>query len=110
MAFPLFAPRRVLPGGEPDAGRVPLPSNTRTHGPQARGREVAALLLWTAAVFLGLALGSYIGSPGNEGAGVVPLSLGQNWVGPVGEACARGLVTLLGVVAWAMPLEMMLIG
>jgi DNA segregation ATPase FtsK/SpoIIIE, S-DNA-T family len=71
---------------------------------------VAALLLWTAAVFLVLALGSYAGSPGNEGAGVVPLSMGQNWVGPVGEACARGLVTLLGVVAWAMPVEMMLIG
>jgi DNA segregation ATPase FtsK/SpoIIIE, S-DNA-T family len=112
MAFPLFAPRRVVPGVDAEAGRVPLPSNTRTLGPHARGREVAALLLWTAAIFLVLAMASYAGSPGTQGLGVAaaPLSLGENWVGPVGEACARGLVTLLGVVAWAVPFEMMLIG
>src|ERR1700722_17064554 len=111
MVFPLFAPRRVVPGVDAEAGRVPLPSNTRTLGPHARGREVAALLLWTVGIFLVLAMASYAGSPGTPGSGAAPpLSLGENWVGPVGEACARGLVTLLGVVAWAVPFEMMLIG
>ena len=47
-----------------------LPPNTRAPsviGAQpptfARGREVAALVLWTFAVFLGLALASYAGDP-----------------------------------------------
>jgi S-DNA-T family DNA segregation ATPase FtsK/SpoIIIE len=88
---------------------APLPPNTRTHGPHARGREVAALLLWTVAVFLLLAMGSYAGAPSTEGS-VAPAVSGANWVGPVGETCARGLVTLLGIVAWAVPVEMMLIG
>src|SRR5262245_30680216 len=69
---PVFLPRRE--GGRPlhhprnDAG--PLPANTRTQavlGAQphtfARGREVAALLLWTLAVFFALALASYAGEP-----------------------------------------------
>jgi S-DNA-T family DNA segregation ATPase FtsK/SpoIIIE len=112
MAFPLFAPRRLLPGGDPDAGRALLPVNVRTAGPHARGREAAALLLWTAATFLALALGSYAGSPGPLAPGVTapPVSWGPNWVGPAGELCARSLVTLLGLTAWAIPLEMMLIG
>jgi S-DNA-T family DNA segregation ATPase FtsK/SpoIIIE len=72
---------------------------------------VAALLLWTAATFLALALGSYAGSPVTAGAVVaLPQSTGPDWVGPVGGTCARGLVTLLGLVAWGLPLEMMLIG
>jgi S-DNA-T family DNA segregation ATPase FtsK/SpoIIIE len=117
MGIPLIAPRRLPDGYAPpspgsDSGRgppLPLPPNTRTHGPQARGREVAALLLWTVAVFLLLAMGSYLGAPAIDGATPTTLS-GPNWVGPVGETCARGLVTLLGVVAWAVPVEMMLIG
>jgi len=58
---PLFLPpRRPLE----------LPANTKRPsvlGSQpptfARGREIAALLLWTFAVFLGLALASYAGEP-----------------------------------------------
>ena len=60
---------------------------------------MAALLLWTAATFVALALGSYAGSPATPGAAVaLPTSTGPNWVGPVGETCARGLVPLLGLV------------
>src|SRR5215472_12711743 len=111
MAFPLFAPRRPI-----DASRVgptgvpPLPPNVRVG--LARGREVAALLLWTGAVFLALALASYAGVPVVEGEGTVAswVVAGQNWVGPAGEACARSLVSLLGVVAWGIALELALLG
>ena len=59
-AEPVFLPR----------GGRGLPPNTRAPNvlgaqPQtfARGREVAALVLWTLAVFLVLALASYAGEP-----------------------------------------------
>ena len=92
MSVPLFAPRRPAPsvlGGDPDAF--------------ARGREALALVLWTFALFSCLALGSFETSD----AGV---SVGANWVGPVGEACARGVASALGIVAWAIPLEAVLLG
>src|SRR5262245_57542021 len=98
MAFPLFAPR-------PASDQGPLPPNTRAPrivGPgavtYARGREIAALLLWTVALFLSLALGSYADS-------------GEaNWVGPVGEVTARALVSAIGIIAWSVPLEAVLLG
>src|SRR4051812_13143374 len=121
---PVFAPRR-------NSALVPPPANTRMPSvigtqPQtfARGREVAALLLWTFAVFLCLALWSYAGDPaaaavaaaalpGADGAPVVPAVagiVGENWVGPVGAAVARAFVTLVGVAAWVVPLEALLLG
>ncbi|MFO0675139.1 MAG: DNA translocase FtsK 4TM domain-containing protein [Polyangiaceae bacterium] len=59
---------------------------------------MAALVFWTLAVFLGLALASYrdVG--------------GEHWVGPVGEVAARGLVSVVGVVAWVLPVELLLLG
>lgn len=72
---------------------------------------MAALLLWTAALFLALALGSFAGAP--AGSAASPLDLfepGRDWVGPVGAAFARGLVALVGVVAWAVPIELALLG
>jgi S-DNA-T family DNA segregation ATPase FtsK/SpoIIIE len=106
MTFPLFAPRRAFA----DTGaREPLPSNIRTHGPKARGREVAALLLGTVGIFLGLALASYAGAPATDGAAALDVPHGADWVGPVGAACAGGLVTLLGWVAYAVPLEVLLL-
>ncbi len=60
-----------------------------------RAREVAALGAWTLAVFLILALASFPD---------------RNWVGPVGEACAQGLASLVGIVGWALPLELVLLG
>ncbi len=97
---------------------VTAPSNSRVGavvgrgaGVHGRGREVAALLLWTFALFLVLALGSYAGDPprGIDAAATVTPP-GENWVGPVGELVARGLVMLVGVVAWALPLELALLG
>ena len=92
MALPLFAPRRPAPsvlGGE--------------HVAQARGREVASLVLWTFAVFSLLALASY--ETNSDG-----VSVGADWVGPVGEWCAHAVVYVVGVVAWAVPVEAVLLG
>jgi S-DNA-T family DNA segregation ATPase FtsK/SpoIIIE len=81
----------------------------RGAGSYGRAREVAALLAWTVAVFLALALATYRGDP----VGAMPLApalAGANWVGPVGAFVARALVSLIGVVSWAVPLELMLLG
>ncbi len=107
MAVTLFAPRRPLNEAGP---REALPANVRTHGPLARGREVAALLLGTIAVFLTLGLASYAGAPPGVDPAAAPAPQGANWVGPVGESCARALVLLLGWVAWGVPLEVFLLG
>ncbi len=106
---PLFLP--------PRRGPVDLPANTKRPsvlGAQpptfARGREVAALLLWTFAVFLALALASYAGEPtvpGQESANPIT---GENWVGAVGAAVARSFVSAVGVMAWVVPLESVLLG
>jgi DNA segregation ATPase FtsK/SpoIIIE, S-DNA-T family len=94
------------------ASAIALPANTRAPHvlgaqPQgfARGREVAALLLWTVAVFFALALASYVGDP------AAPESIvGENWVGPVGAAIARWAVSLVGVMSWIVPFEALLLG
>jgi DNA segregation ATPase FtsK/SpoIIIE, S-DNA-T family len=108
MAFPIFAPRQgAAPSTAPASTTVP--PNTRRDGPRRHpGREVAALLMWTAAIFLTLALASYAGAP--AGPMEEPAVQGANWVGPVGEACARAIVTLVGLVSWAVPLELVLLG
>jgi DNA segregation ATPase FtsK/SpoIIIE, S-DNA-T family len=116
MGLPLFMPRKAVSASPPrdltrDVGRLrPIV------GPQAefaRGREALALLLWMGAVFVSLALASYAGDPKFDPSklaeGALPLS-GQNWVGMVGEVIARGLVSLLGVVAWVVPIELVLLG
>lgn len=92
MAFPLFAPRRV-----------PLDAHASGSREFARGREAAALVLWTLGLFLLLGLLSYRGDPGGGGTG-------PNWVGPVGESVARALVTAIGITAYSMPLELFLLG
>ncbi len=70
---------------------------------------MAALVLWTLALFAALALASYQGDPATGGP-AAPTPPGPDWVGPVGALCARGLVSLVGVVAWGLPLELMLMG
>ena len=55
-------------------------------------------------MFLILGLGSYEHDPATG------QSTGEDWVGPVGSACAHGLVTLIGLVAWTVPLEAALLG
>src|SRR5258706_14190914 len=126
MAFPsLFGARKTaVPGEEPARSEplflprrpIDLPQNTKLPSvlgaqPQtsARGREVAALLLWTFAVFLALALASYAGDPqGTLTAEGQPAVVGENWVGPVGASIARAFVLLVGVAAWVVPIEALL--
>jgi S-DNA-T family DNA segregation ATPase FtsK/SpoIIIE len=101
----------------PQNGR-PLPPNTRAPsvlGAQphtfARGREVAALLLWTLAVFFALALASYAGESAAPAEQVDTATItGENWVGPVGAAVARAFVSLVGVMSWVVPFEALLLG
>src|SRR5579863_6921336 len=105
-------------GGRPPPARVPsdatpaLPVNTRVPtvlgrgaGAYGRTREVLALVLWTLALFLAMALASYRGDP-TAAALSPPTPPGPDWVGPVGALCARGLVSLVGIVAWGLPLEL----
>ncbi|HEY1956422.1 MAG TPA: DNA translocase FtsK 4TM domain-containing protein [Polyangiaceae bacterium] len=88
----LFLPRP--PDNDPPANvKVRIVGAGAAH---ARGREAIALVLWMSATFLTLALASY--------------GAGTNWVGPVGETCAGALVWLVGVVAWALPIELALLG
>jgi DNA segregation ATPase FtsK/SpoIIIE, S-DNA-T family len=81
----------------------------RGAGGYGRMREVAALVLWTLALFFALGLASYQGDPGSVAA-AVPTLPGPDWVGPVGAFGARALVSLVGIVAWGLPLELMLMG
>jgi S-DNA-T family DNA segregation ATPase FtsK/SpoIIIE len=74
----------------------------------ARGREVAALVFWTAAVFLALGLASYAGDPSAQSD--LPPVTGENWVGAVGAVIARFAVNLVGVASWVLPFEAVLLG
>jgi len=112
MAIPLFAPRRALSVDDPN-----LPQNRRIPkvlgsgaGQLAKGREIAALLLWTGAVFLVMALASYSGEPAAALNEVGPPLSGADWVGPVGAHVARAIVSMIGVMAWVIPLEAALLG
>ncbi|HSY21653.1 MAG TPA: DNA translocase FtsK 4TM domain-containing protein, partial [Polyangiaceae bacterium] len=91
-----------------------MPANTRAPTILGRGaaaygrtREVAALVLWTLAIFLVLALASYRGDPAAAPATTME---GADWVGPVGALAAHALVSLVGIVSWALPLELALMG
>src|SRR5580658_7029818 len=102
----------VRPGGLPP-GALP---NTRVPTILGRGagaygpfREAAALVLWALALFLSLALASYRGDPSGLSP-AVPTLTGSDWVGPVGSICARALVSLVGVAAWGLPLELVVLG
>jgi S-DNA-T family DNA segregation ATPase FtsK/SpoIIIE len=106
----VFLPRRSATS-ETLPANTKLPSVLGAQPPTfARGREVAALLFWTLAVFLSLGLASYAGDPaialGTPDAPVV----GADWVGPVGAVVARAFVTLVGLAAWVVPLEAVLLG
>ncbi len=103
-------------GGEPFAHSPGLPANTRAPTVLGRGaavygrkREVGALVLFTLALFLALALASYQGDP-SAGVLTVPTPPGPDWVGPVGSFFARSLVSLVGIVGWGLPLELVLLG
>ncbi len=76
----------------------PKPRSARTYA-----REAAALLLIATGLYCGLAIASYEADP------LRPNVVGENWVGPVGEVCARILVELIGIVAWLIPIELMFV-
>ena len=91
MAVRLFSPRVS------EGGAAPGPSSGRRVG-----REAAALLLVAAACYLVLALAS-LDLPGAAGA-----DGSSNWMGAVGAWLARIIATGFGVVAWLVPLELLL--
>jgi len=66
--------------------------------------ETAALLLFTGAAFLFLALATARVDP------LDPAVHGSNWVGPVGGNVAALLIQGFGLVAWLLPLEIALCG
>jgi S-DNA-T family DNA segregation ATPase FtsK/SpoIIIE len=68
-----------------------------------RGREAAALVLFALALYLCLALLSLELDPHD------PSVVGANWVGPVGAQVAEVLARGFGAVAWAAPLELVVV-
>src|SRR5262245_42109806 len=101
---PVDSPRRARSGGtatrreRADGGDPAYPV-----GLHAYAREAAALLLIASALYVTLALGSFHGDP------MRPEIVGSNWVGPVGAAFAGALVEAVGVGAWLIPLELVLL-
>jgi len=67
------------------------------------GREAASLVLVASAVFLTLALASFSNDP------AVAEVTGANWVGPVGAGFANAFVSTIGLAAWIIPVELVLI-
>src|SRR5512145_253459 len=99
MATRPFHPR-ALPD---EADSVPSGAEAGL-GSTGVGRELAALLIFAAAVFLVLALGSF------QRSNTDPMVEGSNWVGPVGATVVGWMVQGFGIVAWLVPLELGLVG
>ena len=97
MGVRLFSPRPVE-----DATLAPAQGGARL--PYGRLWEAAALLLFAGSLFFVLALASYAVDP------LDPRVVGGNWVGAVGAAIAGALVQAFGLVAWLVPLELVLVG
>ena len=103
MPVRLFAPRRATsPSSEVPESPTHADAEEPTP-PLARGREAAALLLFTLAAFLCLALASYRFDPAD------PTLTGSDWVGPVGAFVASILVSAFGLAAWFAPIELALL-
>ncbi|HKQ68043.1 MAG TPA: DNA translocase FtsK [Polyangiaceae bacterium] len=95
IPIPVFAPRRPALSA---LGTDETPPKTSLD----RGREAAALILFAASVYAGLALASFRADP------LHPEVQGGDWVGPVGAGFAQGAVGVLGLVSWCVPLELAL--
>jgi S-DNA-T family DNA segregation ATPase FtsK/SpoIIIE len=96
MGARLFTPRTV-----PAAATSETPSSR--HRPHGRFGEAAALVLVAGAIFLLLALLSYRVPAVDFGAAA------DGWVGPVGAFLSRWLVQAFGIVAWLVPVEVVLV-
>ena len=107
MGAKLFSTRAATAGPGLEAS---TPSSLASGGVQPRSRffgrlfETAALLLFTGAAFLFLALVTARVDP------LDPAVHGSNWVGPVGGNVAALLIQGFGLVAWLLPLEIALCG
>src|SRR6478752_7784120 len=110
MGVRLFSARNALEAGGSLRSGSELDPRTNTRGrpsgQQFHGRllEAAALLLFFAAAFLGLSLGSYRVDPFD------PTQHGADLAGATGAAVAAILVQGFGVVAWLLPLDLELLG
>jgi len=107
MGAKLFSTRAAAGGPSLES---PSPSGPGIQREQPRSRffgrlfETAALLLFTGAAFLFLALATARVDP------LDPSVHGANWVGPVGGNVAAVLIQGFGLVAWLLPLEIALCG
>jgi len=97
-----FTRRSTVSGVPPES--APEADGPASAGAVRRGREAAALLLFTLSVFLCLALASLRVDPND------PTVSGGNWVGLVGAAVAGVLAQGFGIVAWLAPVELALVG
>jgi DNA translocase FtsK/SpoIIIE-like protein len=111
MGVRLFSARSALEAGgslRSGADGEPRSNGTRDrpNGQQFHGRllEAAALLLFFAAAFLALSLGSYHIDPFD------PTQHGADLAGATGAAIAAILVQGFGVVAWLLPIDLALLG
>ncbi|MEI9937712.1 MAG: DNA translocase FtsK 4TM domain-containing protein [Pseudomonadota bacterium] len=104
MGAKLFSTRTAAAG--PDLEASPSPNGLIRPRSRFFGRlfEMAALLLFTGAAFLFLALATARVDP------LDPSVHGANWVGPVGGNVAAMLIQGFGLVAWLLPLEIALCG
>ncbi|HEY4120615.1 MAG TPA: DNA translocase FtsK 4TM domain-containing protein [Byssovorax sp.] len=108
MPFPLAAlfsraaafPKEIEAAAPSEPPRSPDAPRSRAHG---YAREAASLVLFAASLYAGLALASFRADP------MRPEIVGADWVGPVGEACARAAVEGIGVAAWFVPIELALL-
>ena len=101
MAAPMTASGSQAPRLERTSNRDAV-SRRETYAFR-RGREASALLLVVGAVFLTLALASFAHDP------AVPEVIGPNWVGPAGASLAQVFVSIIGIAAWTVPVELVLI-
>src|SRR6188508_608237 len=106
MGVRLFSARNVA-SASASAGSGPqmLPSGERPAGQGFHGRwlEAAALLLFFAAAFQALSLASYSVDPFD------PSLRGSDLAGATGALVAGVLVQGFGVVAWLIPLDLVLL-
>jgi DNA segregation ATPase FtsK/SpoIIIE, S-DNA-T family len=103
MGAKLFSTRAAAVGPtlEASSRETDLRPRSRFFG---RLFETAALLLFTGAAFLSLALATARLDP------LDPAVHGANWVGPAGGSIAAILIQGFGLVAWLLPLEIALCG
>src|SRR6478735_2852711 len=111
MGVRLFSARNALEAGGSLRSGSELDPRTNTARPRPGGQqfhgrllEAAALLLFFAAAFLALSLGSYRIDPFD------PTQHGADLAGATGAAMAAILVQGFGVVAWLLPVDLVLLG